>query len=307
MNPFRLDAPAIVSFSGGRTSGYMLWKILEANGGELPRDVKACFQNTGREHDRTLDFVGEVERRWHVVIHWLEYMRRPGPVTTDGRTISCHGWLEVTANTASRKGQPFEQLLDVYADFRRIAKEKPPVLPNPVQRFCTGILKQRVLHWWVQDTLGWGVWKGNKPDPDCEHSHYAVALGLRSDEPDRVRDLTAAYAAIEPCAPLAEAGAKRSDVMEFWSRQSFDLGLSDDPRLGTYQGNCDFCFLKSSDKIRQAYRDDPRGADWWADQERRTGMRFRKDRFSMIDLVEGRVGLAVVDGDRDRGTCFCTD
>lgn len=293
-SPYKIDCPAVLSISGGRTSGKLLWEILEAHDGSLPRGIVACFQNTGREREETLDFLAEIERRWLVVIRWLEYMRRPGPVTTDGRTIACHGWIEVSHRTASRKGEPFEQLLDVYADFRRIAKEAPPVLPNPTQRFCTGVLKQRVMHWWVLESLGWTT-------------QYTVALGLRADEPKRVRELTAAYRAIQPVAPLARAGVTHADVLAFWERQPFDLRLPHHPTLGTYQGNCDFCLLKSNDKIKQMYRDDPSGAEWWAQQERRTGQRFRRDRFSMVDLVEGRVSLDRVDGDHDRGTCFCTD
>ena len=37
-----------ISFSGGRTSGFMLYKILEANNG-LPDRAKVIFTNTGRE------------------------------------------------------------------------------------------------------------------------------------------------------------------------------------------------------------------------------------------------------------------
>jgi hypothetical protein len=295
-DPYRIESPAVVSVSGGRTSGMLLWEIREAHGGQLPDDVKAAFENTGKEDERTLDFVAELERRWHVVIRWLEYMRRPGPVTTDWRTIACHGWVEVNPNTASRKGEPFEQLLDVYADFRRVVKDAPPVLPNPVQRFCSGVLKQRVMHWWVTETLGWDA--------------YTVAIGLRADEPRRVKDMTAAYKAIEPVAPLARSGVVAADVLGFWSRQPFDLALASDPVLGTYEGNCDFCFLKSSDKIRRLARERPEAVRWWAEQEQRTGQRFRRDRFSMTDLYEGRVSLGVV-GDKssspDLGTCFCTD
>jgi hypothetical protein len=47
LDPFRLDGPALVSFSGGRTSAYMLRRILDANGGRLPADVHAVFANTG--------------------------------------------------------------------------------------------------------------------------------------------------------------------------------------------------------------------------------------------------------------------
>jgi hypothetical protein len=34
-NPYLIEAPALISFSGGRTSGYMLKQIIEAYGGIL--------------------------------------------------------------------------------------------------------------------------------------------------------------------------------------------------------------------------------------------------------------------------------
>ena len=42
------DGNVLISFSGGRTSGYMLHRILKANG-DLPDRVKVLFANTGRE------------------------------------------------------------------------------------------------------------------------------------------------------------------------------------------------------------------------------------------------------------------
>ena len=61
--PFILpDGNVQIAFSGGRTSGYMLHQILEANGGLTDR-VEVTFQNTGREMPQTLDFVAEVGRR----------------------------------------------------------------------------------------------------------------------------------------------------------------------------------------------------------------------------------------------------
>lgn len=50
-DPFKITGPAVVSFSGGRTSGYMLYRIIAAHGGTLPDDVKVCFQNSGGKHD----------------------------------------------------------------------------------------------------------------------------------------------------------------------------------------------------------------------------------------------------------------
>ena len=48
-DPYLITGPALISFSGGRTSAYMLKMILDAHGGTLPDDVHVCFANTGKE------------------------------------------------------------------------------------------------------------------------------------------------------------------------------------------------------------------------------------------------------------------
>ena len=57
MSEYRVEGPALISFSGGRTSGFMLWHILDAYDGKLPDDVHVCFANTGKEREETLRFV----------------------------------------------------------------------------------------------------------------------------------------------------------------------------------------------------------------------------------------------------------
>ena len=56
-DPFVIWGPAILGVSGGRTSGKMLRRILDAHGGHLPTDVVPVFANTGLERPETLDFV----------------------------------------------------------------------------------------------------------------------------------------------------------------------------------------------------------------------------------------------------------
>ena len=61
-DPFLCDGPTVVSFSGGRTSGLMLRRVLDAHGGTLPEDVHVVFTNTGKERPETLAFVAECAR-----------------------------------------------------------------------------------------------------------------------------------------------------------------------------------------------------------------------------------------------------
>ena len=146
-DPFKIDGQTCISFSGGRSSAYMLWRILQSNNG-LPDDTVICFANTGKEDHRTLDFVSECGRRWNVNIWWVEY--------ADNGV----GFRNVERDNASEHGEPFSAL---------IAKKK--YLPNAVTRFCTSDLKIKPInsmlkHW------GWG--------------EFDMVVGIRADEPRRI-------------------------------------------------------------------------------------------------------------------------
>ena len=120
-DPFKIDSPTCISFSGGRTSAYMLWRVLQSNGG-LPRDAVVCFANTGKESEATLEFVDDCRWKWDVKIHWLEFADNSA------------GYRVVDFNSASRYGEPFTALIT-----------KKNYLPNPVARFCTSDLKVKPI------------------------------------------------------------------------------------------------------------------------------------------------------------------
>lgn len=68
MNPFQIDGPACISFSGGRTSAYMLRRILDEG---LRPDVFVVFADTGKERPETYHFVRACAERWDVEIAWV--------------------------------------------------------------------------------------------------------------------------------------------------------------------------------------------------------------------------------------------
>ena len=72
INPYKIEPPALISFSGGRTSGFMLKQIIDAYEGVLPKDIYAVFANTGKEMPQTLDFVKDCADKWDIDIIWLE-------------------------------------------------------------------------------------------------------------------------------------------------------------------------------------------------------------------------------------------
>ncbi len=188
-DPYKIAGPALVSFSGGRTSAYMLHEILRAHDGRLPDDVHVCFANTGKEREETLAFVHECGSRWDVRVHWLEWRS--------------DGFEEVGYNSASRKGEPFAALI-----------ARKGFLPNAVTRFCTTELKIRTMSRFAR-SLGWERWVN--------------VVGLRYDEGYRVlKALDRNEAGKDPwrvAMPLSTAKATKAHVEAFWRVQPFDLQL----------------------------------------------------------------------------------
>ncbi len=276
-NPYKIEGPALISFSGGRTSAFMLWNILQAHGGVLPNDIYVTFANTGKEAPETLDFVHEVEQKWGVKIYWLElYFGEERPV---------YRTKIVDYETASRNGEPFEALLD-----------RRKYLPNPVTRFCTSELKIKVMSRFMRKLQGYKNW-------------YNV-IGLRYDEPRRVASALKQYEAWTNITPMNDAKHTVEDVSEFWRKQNFDLKLTN-ANGKTPAGNCDLCFLKGMDTTISILKERPEMADWWIKQEQKfgehEGATFRKDRPNYIKLVEISKTQQDLFGDDDQMTCFCHD
>jgi 3'-phosphoadenosine 5'-phosphosulfate sulfotransferase (PAPS reductase)/FAD synthetase len=271
-DPFKIDEPTVISFSGGRTSAYMLWRVLQANKG-LPEEALVCFANTGKEEKATLEFVRDCEKNWGVEIHWLEY--RPGKQ-----------FERVTFETASRNGEPFEDLI----------KERK-MLPNVRARFCTQELKIDTMIRYLK-SIGF--------------NEYCKMIGIRADEQRRVAKMKPRIAAETPVMPLAQAGVTKAEVLDFWASQPFDLKL---PVINgeTIGGNCDLCFLKSLPKILTLISQKPERAIWWAKMESLDevpnnggdGNRFRIDRPKYADIHKfiDRQG----DMFEDSIECFCGD
>lgn len=297
MNPYLIEGPTLYSFSGGRTSGYLLKHCLDAHGGKLPDDHVVCFANTGKEVSETLDFVQECSERWNVPIVWLEY----DPEAEHQTRIVNH-------NSAARNGEPFEALI-----------RKRNFLPNPVMRFCTTELKIRRMAMFASRHKGWSSW--------------ASIVGLRADEMHRIERASERNALRKDpwftVAPLGAANVTKADVLAWWSEQPFDLRLTVDSDGDTILGNCDLCFMKGRKKVERIMMARPGIGKWWLDQETFTlstgkfddtpvNALFRADRPSYgalqahadwIARLSPTLRQRAIDAleDDDRGSCGCHD
>lgn len=279
-DPFKITEPTCISFSGGRTSAYMLWRVLQSNNG-LPSDCVVCFANTGKEEEATLRFVQRCSDEWNVPITWLEYM--PHEETRQRFKI-------VNFETASRNGEPLEAVIR--------AKQ---YLPNPVTRFCTIETKIRTM---ANYLLSIGMAESQAEGERCS------MIGIRADEP-----LRAAKIADKWRVPLYLAGVNVHEVGQFWSRQPFNLEL---PTYNgrTLAGNCDLCFLKPTNQIFTLIQERPERAIWWAKMEalalalasKPSGAVFRSDRPNYQQMLDySRQQQNLFDPQEEGIGCFCGD
>ena len=114
---------------------------------------------------------------------------------------------------------------------------------------------------------------------------FVSLVGLRADEPRRVirvlernnvlRDTERLADGEYIYAPLYDQSLIKSDILDFWARQSWDLDIPPETNLS----NCVYCFMKGERALRKIAADcedtgdqfqaGPENIAWWADIERR--------------------------------------
>lgn len=239
----------VVSFSGGRSSATLLKYLLEIHHGTLPDNYTILFANTGKEHPGTLDFVHEIETRWNVDIHWLEYDGLPDGVdapTEDDPMFNQSDFKvnRVTWETASRNGEPWYKVLDTNIGYA----------PRRAARLCTYYMKVGAM-WSYMHQMG--------------RTPFTNLVGFRSDELSRLQSTR------DKCgkdssrpwveAPLAHINIGRDSVTAYWRDTKKELGFDLDIPAGT--GNCDMCFLKGRRQLAQLAYDNPGMIDWWIEAD----------------------------------------
>ena len=211
---------------------------------------------------------------------------------------------------------------------------RPPA--RPAQRWsdftspsaCTSTARE-----WAQDRPRLvGLWGRNA-------AQFVTLLGLRADEPGRVRRVMSRSFYAEdarrpgcsvrtqppgerPYFPLFDADVGAEEVREYWNRQDFDLSCP------SHAGNCVFCFMKGTVQLAQASQaadplreqGQPSDIRWWAAMERKYRREAPKrggegvTRFGFLG-VSGPTYEQLATGDPGRRTrfsggepaCDCTD
>lgn len=214
-----------ISFSGGRTSGYMTKMLLDNYSDKY--DFIVTFANTGMEHEKTLEFVNNCDRYFGFNTVWLE-----ADVIHGERKGTSH--KIVTFETASRNGEPFEEVIKKYG------------IPNMSNPHCTRELKLAPMRSYLK-SLGY------------DHREIPTAIGIRNDETRRISKNAEANNIVYPLIDIWPTD--KQDVLDWWEDQEFDLGIQE------WDGNCKGCHKKSFKKIFNQIDSDPSIIEWYIKME----------------------------------------
>jgi 3'-phosphoadenosine 5'-phosphosulfate sulfotransferase (PAPS reductase)/FAD synthetase len=205
----------LISFSGGETSAYMTWWIKNTIYDSYD-SIAVVFANTGEENEETLEFVNWCDENLDFNTVWVEPVinHEKGKGTTH---------KVVNFNSASRNGEPFEEMIKKYG------------IPNQAFPHCTRELKTQPITSYVKKELGW-------------HEYY-TAIGIREDEFDRIDPKFELKKYIYPLVDMNPSDKQK--VNYFWSNQDYRL------KLKGYEGNCKVCWKKSLRKLMTIAKESP--------------------------------------------------
>lgn len=218
-------ANILVSFSGGKTSGYMAKKIKDE--WSKRHNLLFIFANTGQEHDLTLDFVNMCDKAFSLDLVWVEALVRHEEMKGTGFQV-------VSYETASRKGEPFEDVIKKYG------------IPNHAYPHCNRELKLSPIHAYAKRHFS--------------GEEYLTAIGIRIDEPKRLSEKNGIIYPLATDFPV-----DKQDVNDWWESMPFTL------EIPSHHGNCKTCWKKSYRKLLTIAAEHPEWFDFFASMEDRYG------------------------------------
>jgi len=240
----------LVSFSGGETSAFMaqwLWKHKQDE-----FEMLFVFANTGQENEETLEFIYKCENEFGFKINWIEADVKEGK--GNGTRFKV-----VNFETASRSGEPFEDVIKKYG------------IPNTKFLHCTRELKMNPIKAYAKS-----IWGKEK---------YYLAIGIRIDEFDRMNPNKDKLRIIYPLISKEMQPMTKPMINFWWKQQPFRLNLKG------YQGNCITCYKKSDKKLFQIAKENPKAFEFFDRMEKKYGngqQIFRKNRTTEMILEEAK-------------------
>ena len=151
--------PHVMKFSGGKTSGMLLFVLLEAGMLKAERGDVIVFNNTSAEHPATYEFVKQckriVEKRYKIPFFWVEHQTyedaRQGEYVRlqSFKLVNTEPYSKNNPNGYHWRGEVFEEMLS-----------HKGYVPTLFQRTCTQSLKLECSRAFLRE------WLANKDETE---------------------------------------------------------------------------------------------------------------------------------------------
>ncbi len=199
----------VVSLSMGRSSARLALIAIDEFGAE---NVDLVIMDTGAEHPLTYKFARDMVKHFGIKVTCLR-----GDFSKPlGKGVGYH---VVPLSELKHDLKPFSEMMVKYGT------------PYIGGMFCTDRMKLQPYKKYCDEKYG--------------KKNYETFLGIRADEPKRLREKPFISYLADIC------DDEKKDILDFWKEQVFDLEIEE------WNGNCVFCPKKSDLKLVAAQRDNP--------------------------------------------------
>lgn len=250
----------IISFSGGRTSGYTV-NIFKDD-----PDAYFIYMDTGAEHPATYQFIKDIVKQWKINLVCLRAVVNP-------KMNKGVGYKIIPIDELKQDLEPWKEMLKKYGS---------PYYDMP---FCTARMKTEPFEKYCNDVFG--------------KNNYERWIGIRSDEPKRlpIEVLEKLSLPIHKDAKNQKAGFRylaeisdftKEDILDWWEQQPFDLAITE------HLGNCVFCIKKHLNKVALAAKDEPEQAVKWIEVTEGPSVRSEGRKYNHHRMYRSRLHLSDV-------------
>ena len=222
------ETTIFVNTSGGETSWYMAY--LAKKYWSTKYNLVFVFANTGKEREETYVFNNQCSEYFDIQLNWVEAVINPQKGIGTKHKI-------VDFGKADRSGKVFESMISKYG------------IPNVATPKCSSVMKSDTIYSFIKEYM-----QGNQ--------NYKIAIGIRSDEFDRINKDREKLHLIYPL--ISTFPSTKRTINKFWDSMPFRL------QLKGYEGNCDYCFKKSLRKLLTlVVEDNSDRLSWWETMEKK--------------------------------------
>ena len=176
-----------ISFSGGRTSAYMVAVIHEI-AKKKGWDVHHIFMDTGAEHPKTYEFIRNIVKYWGIEIVCLRLLAHP----VLGKANS---YKKIAVEDLKPDLKPWKSMIMKYGT---------PSIAGP---YCTARMKTEQMINYCNKTFG--------------KDNYISWVGMRIDEPRRLK----LKPGVRYLAEISDF--EKEDILDWWAKQPFNLGIEE--------------------------------------------------------------------------------